>query len=114
LKLGKEYSDLEEIWKSEKAQVQGSAHIKEEIDKLKAEIVKLQREGKLDKVAELQYGKLPQLDAQLKAAEKAGEGAGRRTSCCAPRSGPRKLPRWFPAPPASRSARCCRASATSS
>ena len=73
-KLGKEYSDLEEIWKAEKAQVQGSAHIKEEIDKIKAEIAKLQREGKLDKVAELQYGKLPQLDAQLKAAEKAGEG----------------------------------------
>ncbi|MDD2741137.1 MAG: ATP-dependent chaperone ClpB [Rhodocyclaceae bacterium] len=73
-KLGKEYSDLEEIWKAEKAQVQGSAHIKEEIDKIKAEIAKLQREGKLDKVAELQYGKLPQLDAQLKAAEKASEG----------------------------------------
>ncbi|MDP3537861.1 MAG: ATP-dependent chaperone ClpB [Azonexus sp.] len=73
-KLGKEYSDLEEIWKAEKAQVQGSAHIKEEIDKIKADIAKLQREGKLDKVAELQYGKLPQLDAQLKAAEKAGEG----------------------------------------
>ncbi|QWT45801.1 ATP-dependent chaperone ClpB [Azospira inquinata] len=72
--LQKEYSDLEEIWKAEKAQVQGSAHIKEEIDKLRAEIAKLQREGKLDKVAELQYGKLPQLEAQLKAAEKAGDG----------------------------------------
>ncbi len=72
--LQKEYSDLEEIWKAEKAQVQGSAHIKEEIDKLRADIAKLQREGKLDKVAELQYGKLPQLEAQLKAAEKAGDG----------------------------------------
>ncbi|AXS79669.1 ATP-dependent chaperone ClpB [Dechloromonas sp. HYN0024] len=77
-KLGKEYSDLEEIWKAEKAQVQGSAHIKEEIDKLKAEVTRLQREGKLDKVAELQYGKLPQLEAQLKSAEKAGEGEGRK------------------------------------
>jgi len=77
-KLAKEYSDLEEIWKAEKAQVQGSAHIKEEIDKLKAEVTKLQREGKLDKVAELQYGKLPQLEAQLKTAEKAGEGEGRK------------------------------------
>ncbi len=77
-KLAKEYSDLEEIWKAEKAQVQGSAHIKEEIDKLKAEITRLQREGKLDKVAELQYGKLPQLEAQLKTAEKAGEGEGKK------------------------------------
>ena len=78
VKLAKEYSDLEEIWKAEKAQVQGSAHIKEEIDKLRAEITRLQREGKLDKVAELQYGKLPQLEAQLKAAEKAGEGEGKK------------------------------------
>ncbi len=69
-RLGKEYSDLEEIWKAEKAQVQGTAHIKEEIDHVRAEIARLQREGKLDKVAELQYGKLPQLEAQLKAAEK--------------------------------------------
>ena len=72
-KLEKEYSDLEEIWKAEKAQVQGSAHVKEEIDRVKADIAKLQREGKLEKVAELQYGKLPQLEAQLKAAEKAGD-----------------------------------------
>jgi ATP-dependent Clp protease ATP-binding subunit ClpB len=69
-KLQKEYSDLEEIWKAEKAQVQGSAHIKEEIDRVRAEIARLQREGRLEKVAELQYGKLPQLEAQLKAAEK--------------------------------------------
>ncbi|WP_291993148.1 ATP-dependent chaperone ClpB [Candidatus Accumulibacter sp. ACC003] len=75
LKLEREYNDLEEIWKSEKAQAEGSAHIKEEIDKLKAEMLRLQREGKLDKVAELQYGKLPQLEAQLKVAEKAGDGA---------------------------------------
>ena len=47
----------------------GSAQIKEEIDHLKADITRLQREGKLDKVAELQYGKLPQLEAQLKAAD---------------------------------------------
>src|SRR3954465_1764879 len=74
--LEREYSELEEIWKAEKASVQGSAHIKEEIDKLRAEMVKLQREGKFDKVAELQYGKLPQLEAQLKQAETAGEGKG--------------------------------------
>jgi len=63
------------VWKAEKAQVQGSAQIKEQIDRLKAEIAKLQREGKLDKVAELQYGKLPQLEAQLKTAEKGEVGA---------------------------------------
>lgn len=73
-KLTKEYSDLEEIWKAEKSAVLGSAQIKEEIDHLKADIARLQREGKLEKVAELQYGKLPQLEAQLKAAEKAGDG----------------------------------------
>ena len=70
-KLGREYADLEEVWKSEKAQVQGSAHIKEEIDRLRGEMVELQRQGKLDKVAEIQYGKLPQLEAQLTHAETA-------------------------------------------
>jgi ATP-dependent Clp protease ATP-binding subunit ClpB len=71
--LEREYADLEDIWKAEKAQVQGSAHIKEEIDRIRADIVRLQRAGKLDKVAELQYGKLPQLEAQLKHAESTGE-----------------------------------------
>jgi ATP-dependent Clp protease ATP-binding subunit ClpB len=75
--LEREYSELEEIWKSEKAQVQGSAHIKEEIERTRAEITRLQREGKLDKVAELQYGKLPQLEAQLKQAE-TGQGQKHR------------------------------------
>ncbi len=68
-KLGRECTDLEEIWKAEKSQVQGAAHIKEEIDRLKAQMVDLQRQGKLDKVAEIQYGKLPALEAQLKHAE---------------------------------------------
>jgi len=70
-RLEKEYSDLEEIWKAEKAQVQGAAHIKEEIDRLRAQMADFQRKGQLDKVAELQYGKLPQLEAQLKAADSA-------------------------------------------
>jgi ATP-dependent Clp protease ATP-binding subunit ClpB len=65
-KLQREYNDLEEIWKTEKGAAQGTANVKEEIDHIRAEIVKLQREGKLDKVAELQYGKLPQLEAKLK------------------------------------------------
>ena len=69
-RLEKEYSDLEEIWKAEKAQVQGTAHIKEEIEKIRAQIGDLQRKGQFDKLAELQYGKLPQLEKQMKHAEK--------------------------------------------
>ena len=68
-RLAKEYSDLEEVWKAEKAAVQGTAHIKEEMDRVRAEIVRLQRDGKLDKVAELQYGELPRLTEKLKLAE---------------------------------------------
>jgi ATP-dependent Clp protease ATP-binding subunit ClpB len=73
-KLDREYTDLEEIWKAEKGAAQGTAQVKEEIDHIRAEIVKLQREGKLDKVAELQYGKLPQLEAKLKEAAQAETG----------------------------------------
>jgi ATP-dependent Clp protease ATP-binding subunit ClpB len=75
--LEREYADLEEIWKAEKAEVQGSAHIKEEIDRLRAEIAQLQRQGKFDKVAELQYGKLPQLEAQLRHIDKPKAGKPR-------------------------------------
>jgi ATP-dependent Clp protease ATP-binding subunit ClpB len=68
-KLQKQYSDLEEEWKAEKAAVQGTAHIKEAIEKLRQEMAELQRKGQYDRLAELQYGKLPQLEAQLKKAE---------------------------------------------
>ena len=74
-KLQREYNDLEEIWKAEKSKAAGSAHIKEEIDALRAQMAEFQRKGQLDKVAELQYGKLPQLEGQLKMAEQAGESA---------------------------------------
>jgi len=70
-KLEKEFADLEEIWKAEKAQVQGSAHIKEAIDKIKFEMEEATRKGDWQKVSELQYGKLPQLEAQLKQASSA-------------------------------------------
>ncbi|QDF96762.1 ATP-dependent chaperone ClpB [Azoarcus sp. DD4] len=73
-KLEREYANLDEIWRSEKASVQGSQHIKEEIEKLRAQMAEMQRKGQFDKLAELQYGKLPQLEAQLKAAETAGSG----------------------------------------
>jgi ATP-dependent Clp protease ATP-binding subunit ClpB len=76
-KLGKEYADLDEVLRAEKAAVQGSAHIKAEIDKLKAAMAELQRKGQFDKLAEIQYGRLPQLEAQLKDAEK-GAAGGRK------------------------------------
>jgi ATP-dependent Clp protease ATP-binding subunit ClpB len=70
--LEREYADLEEIWKAEKAQVQGSQHVKEELDRLKVEMDAAKRKGDWQKVSEIQYGKIPQLDAQLKQADKAG------------------------------------------
>jgi len=73
VKLQREYNDLEEIWKAEKAQVQGSQHIKEEIDRLKVEMEAATRKGEWQKVSEIQYGKIPQLEAQLKHADTAGE-----------------------------------------
>ena len=72
-RLEKEYADLEEIWKAEKAQVQGSAHIKEAIEKVKFEMEEATRKGEWQKVSELQYGKLPQLEAQLKQASSSEE-----------------------------------------
>jgi ATP-dependent Clp protease ATP-binding subunit ClpB len=68
-KLDREYADLEEIWKSEKASAQGSAHVKEEIDRTKFQIEELKRKGDFNKVAELQYGKLPELEGKLKEAQ---------------------------------------------
>ena len=64
-KLEKDYADLDEIWKAEKAAVQGSAAIKEEIERIRAEIEQLKRKGEWQKVSELQYGKLPELEAKL-------------------------------------------------
>src|SRR3982075_154934 len=69
-KLEREYADLEEVWKAEKAAVQGSQHIKEELEKLKLEMEAAKRKGDWQKVSEIQYGRMPQLEAQLKKAEK--------------------------------------------
>ena len=79
-KLEREYADFDEVWQAEKAQVAGSQHIKEEIDKIKLAMDEAKRKGDWQKMSELQYGKLPQLEAQLKKADKAlaergGEGA---------------------------------------
>jgi ATP-dependent Clp protease ATP-binding subunit ClpB len=79
-RLGKEYADLDEVWKAEKGAAQGTASIKEEIDKVRSQIIKLQRDGKLEQVAELQYGKLPELEGKLKTAavaEEKGLAAGK-------------------------------------
>jgi ATP-dependent Clp protease ATP-binding subunit ClpB len=64
-RLEREYADLDEIWKSEKAAVQGSAAIKEEIDHIRAEIEQWKRKGDWQKVSELQYGQLPALEKKL-------------------------------------------------
>ena len=73
-KLEREYADLEEIWKAEKAEVVGTQHIKEEIEKVKLAMEEAKRKGDWQKVSELQYGKLPQLEAQLKKADTALAG----------------------------------------
>jgi ATP-dependent Clp protease ATP-binding subunit ClpB len=70
--LEREYADLDEVLRSEKAAVQGAANIKAEIDKLRARMAELQRSGQFDKLAEIQYGRMPQLESQLKAAEASG------------------------------------------
>jgi ATP-dependent Clp protease ATP-binding subunit ClpB len=77
-KLQREYNDYEVIWKAEKAVVQGSQAIKEEIEQVRAEMAELQRKGQFDKLAELQYGKLPTLEERLKSAEKHGQQASQQ------------------------------------
>ncbi len=70
----KAFADLEEVWKSEKALAQGSTGIKEEIDKVRVQMAALQREGKWEEMAKLQYGLLPELEEKLKQAEAAADG----------------------------------------
>ncbi len=82
--LQKEIADLDEIWKAEKAQAQGSQSVREEIDKLRQKIEELTRKGDFNKVAELQYGKLPELEKRLQEAQakenaKKGGESGRPT-----------------------------------
>ncbi len=71
--LEKEYADLEEIWKSEKASLQGTAHIREELDRARLELDAARRAGNLGRMAELQYGKMPELEKRLAAATAAEE-----------------------------------------
>ena len=69
VKLQRDYNDLEEIWKSEKAAQQGAAQVMEQIDQIKHQIEGLKRQGDFNKVAELQYGRLPELEKKLQEAE---------------------------------------------
>src|ERR1700754_1209487 len=69
--LEREYSDLEEVWKSEKATLQGATKVKEQIEAAKTELEAAQRRQDYAKMSEIQYGRIPELEKQLKAAQEA-------------------------------------------
>jgi ATP-dependent Clp protease ATP-binding subunit ClpB len=69
--LERQFSDLEEIWKAEKAALQGTAHIKEELERARLEMETAKRAGDLARMSELQYGKIPELEKQLDMASQA-------------------------------------------
>ena len=73
--LEKEYADLDEVWKSEKAALQGTAHIREELDRARLELEAARRAGNLGRMAELQYGKIPELEKRLSTATAAEDKA---------------------------------------
>ena len=74
-KLEKEYADLEEVWQAEKATIQGSAGIKEEIDRLRVELEAAKRRGDYAAMSEIQYGKIPALEKQLASSENSEQKA---------------------------------------
>jgi ATP-dependent Clp protease ATP-binding subunit ClpB len=69
--LEKEYADLEEVWKAEKAALQGATKIKEELEQAKLEVEQARRAGNLARMAELQYGRIPELEKRLVQAQRA-------------------------------------------
>jgi ATP-dependent Clp protease ATP-binding subunit ClpB len=69
--LEREFADLEEIWKAEKAAVQGTTHIKESLEQARLEFETARRAGDLQRMSELQYGKIPELERQLDMASQA-------------------------------------------
>jgi ATP-dependent Clp protease ATP-binding subunit ClpB len=73
--LEKHYSDLDEVWKKDKAALQGAQQYKEALDKARTDMEAARREGNLAKMSELQYGVIPDLEAKIKAAE-ASEAEG--------------------------------------
>jgi ATP-dependent Clp protease ATP-binding subunit ClpB len=72
--MEREFSDLDEIWKSEKAAVQGATHLKEELERARAELDTAKRAQDLARMSELQYGKIPDLEKQIEDAENAEQG----------------------------------------
>ncbi len=66
--LEKEFSDLEEVWKAEKAAMQGATHIKEELERARVELETAHRANDLARMSELQYGRIPDLEKQLQSA----------------------------------------------
>ena len=76
VKLQKEISDLDVIWQAEKAQALGSKDVMEEIDRIRFQIEEFTRKGDFNKVAELQYGKLPELEKRLKQAQASEDKKG--------------------------------------
>ena len=70
-KLEREFSDLDEVWKSEKAALQGATKVKEQIEQARVELEAAQRRQDYAKMSELQYGLLPELEKQLAAAQAA-------------------------------------------
>jgi len=69
--LEREFSDLEEIWKAEKAMVEGASHIKEELERARMELETAHRAGDLARASELQYGRIPELEKNLATADQA-------------------------------------------
>ena len=76
-KLERDYADLEEVWKAEKSAVQGSQTIKEEIEKVRLQMEEARRKGDWQKMSELQYGRMPELEASLKQADLGEAPAGK-------------------------------------
>ncbi|WLH80138.1 ATP-dependent chaperone ClpB [Pseudomonas sp. FP2335] len=72
VRLEREYSDLEEIWTSEKAEVQGSAQIQQKIEQSRQELEAARRKGDLNRMAELQYGVIPDLERSLQMVDQHG------------------------------------------
>ena len=70
-RLEKEYADLEEVWKAEKAALQGTTHIKEALERVRLEFETARRAGDLARMSELQYGRIPELERQLQQAASA-------------------------------------------
>jgi len=69
--LEREYADLDEIWKAEKASIQGAAQFKAELEQARIDLEQARRQGDLGRMSEIQYGKIPALEKKI---SEAGEG----------------------------------------